>query len=114
MRIRGNHITASVLPALPPAFNPEISNGQYVPEQVYTVSVSSGGGQSSMLGSTAGSWANGGCSQGNTVGVGSSEAQWTAPGSGSVTVGGTKGGNYAYGVDTIQVIFVTVMISSNT
>ena len=106
MHICGNHITALVLP---PAFDPEISNGQYVPEQVYTVSVSSDGGQSALLGSTAGSWANGGCSQGNTVGVGSSEAQWTAPESGSVTVGGTKGGPYNYGVDTIQVTMILIL-----
>ena len=50
-------------------FNPTISGGQYTPGQVYDVTVSANGGQDSMLGSTFGSWENGGCTKGDTVGI---------------------------------------------
>ena len=51
----------------------------------------------------AGSWAQSSCDRNGQTGVGSSQGVWTAPSSGSATVGGTRGGGYSYGVDTIQV-----------
>ena len=67
------------------------------------MTVSADGGSSSLLGSSSGSWQNGGCTNGNTVGIQASEGQWTAPDDGSVLVGGTTGGGRTYGVNTIQV-----------
>ena len=97
--------------ALSLSFTPSLVDNKYVPNTNYEVRITDSNGMVGssqwMLGSTLGTWANPTCSKAGTTGSqGTSQSDvWTAPSSGTVTIGGSHGKGYGQVVFTMTVRF---------
>eukprot|EP00040_Diaphanoeca_grandis_P019366 m.102203 g.102203 ORF g.102203 m.102203 type:complete len:2059 (-) comp27392_c1_seq4:256-6432(-) len=96
----GNNIALSFSPALK-------DTNKYTPGQKYVVTVTGSKGIEMLLGTSSdnsfvtGTWDSESCSKSNTVGIGGTSGSWVAPGSGSVKIGGSRGGPYGT-LDSIE------------